>query len=307
MATTPTALGPVFVRAAEIPAFAENETLNPTLVDQFHRYLQATENLHKRTVAQLRRQLKLGPDQILIIGSGWGDFQRIDLDFSPQHNVLQQANNLAINYIRFWKSPPVLERGQFETQAAYQQRLVKQQQLYRQLNQQMQVDLGRIEDATNFLTKAVLLNPNSNDRLNRFHYDADHAQLTLRFPLQRVTEDDLVNQTEPVKVLQLVVDCAPDLAQSMQAVTKEAYALGIIAKVHQQHYQLQRVVILAYTQLSGEEQFQPLAQFDPRELSLLSISAAQAEPSERIAFHQDQVLPVGLQFYQPSSVSNKPQ
>lgn len=294
---------PLLFTAEGIPAFKPSDEINSTQIEDFRRYINASEQ--QMMLEKLRQQLKLTPDQILVIGlkrPDQEDAQEIDLS---DPTLLYRANDLTIDHIRFLRTAQEVPREEFEKKEAYQLRLNKIKEAQQQMTARMQVDLGRLEDALNLISQPIRINLGEPDQLNQYSYDVDQERLTILAPLAPNTDWGLQIQDEPIKVLHLVAHVTPELAQSIKDrfSPQFEYVLGFILDRQNEQYSVSGVVVFAQNTDQGK-QLIALGRFTPLVLEVVTMTADQRRIASQSLLNTAFALPFGLKNYHRISSSN---
>ncbi|WP_151714959.1 hypothetical protein [Acinetobacter sp. TUM15071] len=150
---------------------------------------------------RVKSLLNLNRDQIFVIGDKDRDTEEnnVLLDLSTDE-YFKYANNLAINYIRYLKSPNIQPKQEFEKTQDYDNR-VKQAQLDAE-NNAIDYDVELLQKALNRSVEDISLALSN----RAYHYDPDTEQLSLDLEQENKSGSSMV-------VSKILIKVQPDLAK----------------------------------------------------------------------------------------------
>lgn len=238
---------PVLLAADQIQGFSAAKQMDDQ-TETFHEFA-VSAHAQNSDVAQLHQQLKLNPNQVLLFGNWVQRQQQGTLIDSLKGQVLQQAWQLSLNHLRFLKTPPIVIKDAYESTADWQTRLNEQQQKYQQLSQKMQLDLGRLENAANFLGEPMRLNQFP-DPWSRMTYDPDQHALSTRLSYPAQLPPDRDEQHEPIiaSVINFQVKMPAEQAKKIIELVEETsdnrHYLAYILDFNDGNFRLEKVAII---------------------------------------------------------------
>ncbi|OJU55088.1 MAG: hypothetical protein BGN93_11525, partial [Acinetobacter sp. 39-4] len=168
----------VLVEAKAIQPFLNQQQLPESDVSGFRDYLHGQSG-NRSALLQFREKLQLKPNQILVLGIEKPN-QELLLEF-PNNQLFANANDLVINHARMLKTPVAGEsKGEFETTEQYQQRIQAEQGTLKKATAHLNVELGRLEDALNYLAYPIAINVLSPSTEDSAQYDADRQVMHIQ-------------------------------------------------------------------------------------------------------------------------------
>lgn len=265
---------PIVIHGQSIAALEGAPSIDETILQDFQNYI-ADRKGAKGAFLDLRKQLKLRPDQMLLFGvrsKVQKDTPFVDLSNT---DLFSRANTLAIEHLALFKRSSVPEKDPYETTAAYQQRVRTEQQRTQKLTAKSNVDLGRIEDALNFSSRGLEL-PDSFDALSRIDYDADQALLTVQTSIPQIRAVEL-ERYDPEAQFQLFsfqvnasAEQAKDIIRIFDARGLAPVYIAFVLDYQPNGIQINRIVLMEY--LGIEQEFKLLAQLMPKQIKVQTLN-----------------------------------
>lgn len=253
----------------------------------------------KLRLEAVKAQLQLNPNEILLMGfsigasSGAGNA----IDFG-NGQLLTDANNLMVNYLRYKKTPELPKRGQLEKTADYDQRVQQVMTALQQSTQSMTADLGLLEETLNFAAKdfAIQSKPQIDGTDQYITYNHDQETISL------VSEDVSANDKRFRNVsISFTAHCPLALAKQMLAdnhMARKGNRMAFVLRYQNQQLYIDRVIILDYN--IGAEHYEYIGELRPDTITLHSRGGNQLTQNPDVVIRRSQPLPFkfGLSSYQ---------
>ncbi|WP_420001513.1 hypothetical protein ACN19N_13195 [Acinetobacter sp. LF10] len=257
---------PVLVEAKALQPFINLQQLPEADVSGFRDYLHSQAG-NRSALLQFRDKLQLKPNQILVLGVEKTSQQSL-LEF-PNNDLFASANDLVINHARMLKTPIAGEsKGEFETTEQYQQRTQAEQGTLKKATANLNVDLGRLEDALNYLAYPIpinVLNPSSEDSAQ---YDADRQVMHIQVQVSISNPAGYYDST--VSKLNLVFSASPKDAEiilgNLRDERDKRNYLGFILSMQQGQLVLEQAIL--YQHNNNDDRYLRLATINPSQLYL---------------------------------------
>jgi hypothetical protein len=254
---------PVLVEAKLIQPFL-NQQLAEADVSGFRDYLHAQEG-NRSALQQFRDKLQLKANQILVLGVEKPGQQ--SLQEFLNNDLFASANDLVINHARFLKTPVEGQgKGEFETTEQYQQRLHAENAKHKKLTAQVNVDLGRLEDALNYLAAPIPINVLSPTAEDSAQYDVDRQVMHIQ--ASSTTTADYYSSV--VSTLNLIFSASVKDAEiilgNLRDERDKRNYLGFIFSVQQGQLRIDQVIL--YQHNNNDDRYLRLATINPSQLYL---------------------------------------
>ena len=278
---------PVLVEANALKPFLNPQQLPETDVSGFREYIHGQTG-SRAAVLQFRQKLQLKPNQVLLLGDEQSYQKNILLEF-PNNDLFASANDLVVNHARMMKTPVAGEaRGEFETTEQYQQRSQAERDKLAKVTANINVDLGRLEDALNYLAVPIpinVLNPSGDDSAQ---YDADRQVMHI----QTSSTSSTGYYSSVVSTLNMDFSASPRDAEmilgNLRDERDKRNYLGFILGMQQGQLVLEQVIL--YQHNNNDDRYLRLATINPSEL-YLSIRPLNEDESNR-ELHSRQQYPL---------------
>ncbi len=288
------AASPVIVTSNEVTPLSDEESQQ---VGNFIQYLDEYLTINRvhpeltdlGAFEQVRRQVKLPPSQILVVGKSDG-YHLINLTDSDYFTA---ANNLAIHRLRSKLTLPDSPKDPFETTIQYQRRLQAEQARINQAGQRQQVDLKLMEGVLNYYGKRQILTTGNESReeYSSTHYDADSQTLILE--TEAATSYATQRQASLTARFIITLSCPAEQARTLLA---DGAIIGFILSYQNQQLSLEKIAIFTRGLTNAPIL---LGQFVPKKMVLQQISNSGATRDISVPIGQPVPFHFGIQSYQP--------
>ena len=238
---------PMVISGQSIPALVAGQQIDESEIISFQEYIANAEG-QKNQFRQLRQQLKLRQDQILLLGLRGRGAPVVNL---ADTQMFSDVNTLVINHLR------LLKRAQPT------------------LTTKLNIDLGRIEDALNLNYQPVNI-PTYFDRLNRVAYDTEQGVLTIQTTAPVVHENDLSSQPEDerIQVLRFQGQTSAEQAQNLldlwQGRVEKPVYLAFVLDYQPQGISIDRIILL--DEKGYDSGYSIISQMKPKQIQMQEIS-----------------------------------
>ncbi|MDM1018868.1 hypothetical protein QSV37_00860 [Acinetobacter sp. VNK23] len=255
---------PVLVEAKALQPFINLQHLPEADVSDFREYIHGQTG-NRSALLQFRDKLQLKPNQILVLGMEKPGQQPL-LEF-PNNDLFASANDLVVNHARMLKTPVAGEgKGEFETTEQYQQRIQAEQGTLKKATANLNVDLGRLEDALNHLAYPVPINVLSPSSEDSAQYDADRQVMHI----QASSTSNAGYYDSVVSKLNLIFSASPQDAEiilgNLRDERDKRNYLGFIFAMQQGQLVLEQAIL--YQHNSNDDRYLRLATINPSQLYL---------------------------------------
>ncbi|MBT48700.1 MAG: hypothetical protein CL491_01160 [Acinetobacter sp.] len=255
---------PVLVEAKALQPFLNQQQLPEADVSDFREYLHG-QSSNRSALLQFREKLQLKPDQILLLGIEKPS-QELLLEFL-NNDLFASANGLVINHARILKTPVAgAGKGEFETTEQYQQRIQAEQGTLKKATAHLKVDLGRLEDALNYLAYPIPINVLSPSSEDSAQYDADRQVMHI----QASSTNAAGYYDSTVSKLNLVFSASPKDAEiilgNLRDERDKRNYLGFILSMQQGQLVLEQAIL--YQHNNNDDRYLRLATINPSQLYL---------------------------------------
>ena len=283
---------PILIEAKAFKPFLRSEQDIGSDVSGFRKYIHQND---RAALLKLRTKLQLKPDQLLVIGQGQSSGTLILSDFL-QNDLFASANDLVINHVRSLKTPTIGEgKGEFETTEQYQQRQQAEQAKLKKITANLHVDIGRLEDALNYLSAPIRFKVNTTSQGGFANYDADRQLVYL----QSLSPTDGYMKHPPT--LNLVFSASPENAELIINQLKndfnERNRLGFVFRMQQGQLLIDRLIV--YQSDVDDSYYSSVMTIDPVQLYLAESVVGRADDAQQPAvlpFPLKQKLPFQFGF-----------
>ncbi|KKW79931.1 hypothetical protein AAV96_06635 [Acinetobacter sp. AG1] len=292
---------PVLVEAKAIQPFLNQQQLPESDVSGFRDYLHGQSG-NRSGLLQFREKLQLKPNQILLLGIEKPN-QELLLEFL-NNDLFASANDLVINHARMLKTPVAGEsKGEFETTEQYQQRIQTEQGTLKKATAHLNVELGRLEDALNYLAYPIAINVLSPSSEDSAQYDADRQVMHI----QASSTNAAGYYDSTVSKLNLVFGASAKDAEiilgNLRDERDKRNYLGFILSMQQGQLVLEQAIL--YQHNNDDDRYLRLATINPSQL-YLTTHPLNADESNK-ALNSEQPYPLkqklpfqfGLKQYHP--------
>lgn len=275
---------PVVILGQSVPTYGTGEDIaNQDIIEDFQEYI-ANTNGKKSQFLKLRQELKLSPNQILLFGlrqSGSEIFTLADTELFDYGNIL------AVDHLRLLKSGTSLEKDPYETTAAYEQRVQTAQQKIKQQTAHLNIDLGLIEDALNFIHKAITI-PSSFDSLNYVAYDADQQLLSIQTTVPFVDPKQSLNERDSFSVIHFQGPASAERAKSLIELwerdrTENPVYITFVLDYQPQGMSINRIVLLEKAR--DHSGYSIITEMKPKQIQIQKVD-------KDLKILQDQIIPL---------------
>ena len=282
---------PVLVEAKALQPFLNQQQLPEADVSGFRDYLHAQSG-NRSALLQFREKLQLKPNQILVLGIEKPSQQSL-LEF-PKNDLFASANDLVINHARMLKTPVTGEsKGEFETTEQYQQRIQAEQATLKKATANLNVDLGRLEDALNYLAYPIAINVLSPSSEDSAQYDADRQVMHI----QASSTNAAGYYDSTVSKLNLVFSASPKNAEiilgNLSDERDKRNYLGFILSMQQGQLVLEQAIIYQH---NNNDRYLRLATINPSQLYLTTRPLNADESNKNLNSEQPYSLKQKLSF-----------
>ena len=282
---------PVLVEAKALQPFLNQQQLPEADVSGFRDYLHAQSG-NRSALLQFREKLQLKPNQILVLGIEKPSQQSL-LEF-PKNDLFASANDLVINHARMLKTPVTGEsKGEFETTEQYQQRIQAEQATLKKATANLNVDLGRLEDALNYLAYPIAINVLSPSSEDSAQYDADRQVMHI----QASSTNAAGYYDSTVSKLNLVFSASPKNAEiilgNLRDERDKRNYLGFILSMQQGQLVLEQAIIYQH---NNNDRYLRLATINPSQLYLTTRPLNADESNKNLNSEQPYSLKQKLSF-----------
>ena len=282
---------PVLVEAKLIQPFL-NQQLPEADVSGFRDYLHAQEG-NRSALQQFRDKLQLKANQILVLGVEKPGQQ--SLQEFLNNDLFASANDLVINHARFLKTPVEGQsKGEFETTEQYQQRLNAENAKHKKLTAQVNVDLGRLEDALNYLAAPIPINVLSPTAEDSAQYDVDRQVMHIQ--ASSTTTADYYSSV--VSTLNLIFSASVKDAEiilgNLRDERDKRNYLGFIFSVQQGQLRIDQIIL--YQHNNNNDRYLRLATINPSQLYLSTRPLISDESNQSLNSKQPYPLQQKLPF-----------
>lgn len=292
---------PVLVEAKAIQPFLNQQQLPESDVSGFRDYLHGQSG-NRSALLQFREQLQLKPNQILVLGIEKPN-QELLLEFL-NNQLFTSANDLVINHARMLKTPVAGEsKGEFETTEQYQQRIQAEQGTLKKATAHLNVELGRLEDALNYLAYPIAINVLSPSTEDSAQYDADRQIMHI----QASSTNAAGYYDSTVSKLNLVFGASAKDAEiilgNLRDERDKRNYLGFILSMQQGQLVLEQAIL--YQHNNNDDRYLRLATINPSQLYLTTRPLNADESNKALnsekPYPLKQKLPFqfGLKHYRP--------
>ena len=292
---------PVLVEAKAIQPFLNQQQLPESDVSGFRDYLHGQSG-NRSALLQFREKLQLKPNQILVLGIEKPN-QELLLEFL-NNDLFASANDLVINHARMLKTPVAGEsKGEFETTEQYQQRIQAEQGTLKKATAHLNVELGRLEDALNYLAYPIAINVLSPSTEDSAQYDADRQVMHI----QASSTNAAGYYDSTVSKLNLVFSASAKDAEiilgNLRDERDKRNYLGFILSMQQGQLVLEQAIL--YQHNNNDDRYLRLATINPSQLYLTTRPLNADESNKALNSEQpyplQQKLPFqfGLKQYHP--------
>lgn len=283
---------PVLVEAKLIQPFLNQQQLSEADVSGFRDYLHAQEG-NRSALQQFRDKLQLKANQILVLGVEKPGQQ--SLKEFLNNDLFATANDLVINHARFLKTPVEGQsKGEFETTEQYQQRLQVENAKLKKLTAQVNVDLGRLEDALNYLAAPIPINVLSPTAEDSAQYDVDRQVMHIQ--TSSTTTADYYSSV--VSTLNLIFSASVKDAEiilgNLRDERDKRNYLGFIFSVQQGQLRIDQVIL--YQHNNNDDRYLRLATINPSQLYLSTRPLIADESNQSLNSKQPYPLQQKLPF-----------
>lgn len=283
---------PVLVEAKALQPFINQQQLPEADVSGFRDYLHSQAG-NRSALLQFRDKLQLKPNQILVLGVEKTSQQSL-LEF-PNNDLFASANDLVINHARMLKTPVAGEsKGEFETTEQYQQRLHAENAKHKKLTAQVNVDLGRLEDALNYLAAPIPINVLSPTAEDSAQYDVDRQVMHIQ--ASSTTTADYYSSV--VSTLNLIFSASVKDAEiilgNLRDERDKRNYLGFIFSVQQGQLRIDQVIL--YQHNNNDDRYLRLATINPSQLYLSTRPLIADESNQSLNSKQPYPLQQKLPF-----------
>ncbi|ENW82231.1 hypothetical protein F909_01308 [Acinetobacter sp. ANC 3929] len=282
---------PVLVEAKALQPFLNQQQLPEADVSGFRDYLHAQSG-NRSALLQFREKLQLKPNQILVLGIEKPSQQSL-LEF-PKNDLFASANDLVINHARMLKTPVTGEsKGEFETTEQYQQRIQAEQATLKKATANLNVDLGRLEDALNYLAYPIAINVLSPSSEDSAQYDADRQVMHI----QASSTNAAGYYDSTVSKLNLVFSASPKNAEiilgNLRDERDKRNYLGFILSMQQGQLVLEQAILYQH---NNNDRYLRLATINPSQLYLTTRPLNADESNKNLNSEQPYSLKQKLSF-----------
>ncbi|ENV70718.1 hypothetical protein [Acinetobacter towneri] len=238
---------PVLIPGDQLPPFEIVNDDIPYEVDLFSQYLHRDLE-SKELFKKLRQDLKLSADELLIVGNRepliTPQNQGFFLGSHPEEGLFTAANKVVIDHVRLLKKYNPTERQPTESTQIYQQRILQERQQHEKVTSNMQVDLGRLEDALNFYTHRGHLPDNDGD-VAPSYYDPDRQIMHLKYP--NLHYEDSYDSEGLLEILSVEFRLVPAEAEKLlKMMPYRAPSLGFVYGVKDGRLTLLELVLYSF-------------------------------------------------------------
>lgn len=292
---------PVLVEAKALQPFLNQQQLPEADVSGFRDYLHGQSG-NRSALLQFREKLQLKPDQILLLGIEKPN-QELLLEFL-NNDLFASANDLVINHARILKTPVAgAGKGEFETTEQYQQRIQAEQGTLKKATAHLKVDLGRLEDALNYLAYPIPINVLSPSSEDSAQYDADRQVMHI----QASSTNAAGYYDSTISKLNLVFSASPKDAEiilgNLRDERDKRNYLGFILSMQQGQLVLEQAIL--YQHNNNDDRYLRLATINPSQLYLTTRPLNADESNNNLnaeqpyPLHQKLSFQFGLKQYHP--------
>ena len=292
---------PVLVEAKALQPFLNQQQLPEADVSGFREYLHGQSG-NRSALLQFREKLQLKPNQVLVLGIEKPN-QELLLEF-PNNDLFASANDLVINHARMLKTPVTgAGKGEFETTEQYQQRIQAEQGTLKKATAHLKVDLGRLEDALNYLAYPIPINVLSPSSEDSAQYDADRQVMHI----QASSTNAAGYYDSTISKLNLVFSASPKDAEiilgNLRDERDKRNYLGFILSMQRGQLVLEQAIL--YQHNNNDDRYLRLATINPSQLYLTTRPLNADESNKALNSEQpyplQQKLPFqfGLKQYHP--------
>ncbi|MCR4532409.1 hypothetical protein [Acinetobacter venetianus] len=282
---------PVLVEAKALQPFLNQQQLPEADVSGFRDYLHGQSG-NRSALLQFREKLQLKPNQVLLLGIEKTN-QELLLEF-PNNDLFASANDLVINHARMLKTPTGAGKGEFETTEQYQQRIQAEQGTLKKATAQLKVDLGRLEDALNYLAYPIPINVLSPSSEDSAQYDADRQVMHI----QASSTNAAGYYDSTVSKLNLVFSASPKDAEiilgNLRDERDKRNYLGFILSMQQGQLVLEQAIL--YQHNNNDDRYLRLATINPSQLYLSTRPLNADESNKNLNTEQPYPLQQKLPF-----------
>ena len=282
---------PVLVEAKALQPFLNQQQLPEADVSGFRDYLHGQSG-NRTALLQFREKLQLKPNQVLLLGIEKTN-QELLLEF-PNNDLFASANDLVINHARMLKTPTGAGKGEFETTEQYQQRIQAEQGTLKKATAHLKVDLGRLEDALNYLAYPIPINVLSPSSEDSAQYDADRQVMHI----QASSTNAAGYYDSTVSKLNLVFSASPKDAEiilgNLRDERDKRNYLGFILSMQQGQLVLEQAIL--YQHNNNDDRYLRLATINPSQLYLSTRPLNADESNKNLNTEQPYPLQQKLPF-----------
>ncbi|ENW19263.1 hypothetical protein [Acinetobacter haemolyticus] len=282
---------PVLVEAKALQPFLNQQQLPEADVSGFRDYLHGQSG-NRSALLQFREKLQLKPNQVLLLGIEKTN-QELLLEF-PNNDLFASANDLVINHARMLKTPTGAGKGEFETTEQYQQRIQAEQGTLKKATAHLKVDLGRLEDALNYLAYPIPINVLSPSSEDSAQYDADRQVMHI----QASSTNAAGYYDSTVSKLNLVFSASPKDAEiilgNLRDERDKRNYLGFILSMQQGQLVLEQAIL--YQHNNNDDRYLRLATINPSQLYLSTRPLNADESNKNLNTEQPYPLQQKLPF-----------
>ncbi|WP_019384823.1 hypothetical protein [Acinetobacter venetianus] len=283
---------PVLIEAKALQPFIHQQQLPEADVSDFRDYLHGQSG-NRSALLQFRDKLQLKPNQVLVLGLEKPSQQSL-LEF-PNNDLFASANDLVINHARMLKTPVAGEgKGEFETTEQYQQRVQAEQGTLKKATAHLNVDLGRLEDALNYLAYPIAINVLSPSSEDSAQYDVDRQVMHI----QASSTNAAGYYDSTVSKLNLVFSASPKDAEiilgNLRDERDKRNYLGFILSMQQGQLVLEQAIL--YQHNNNDDRYLRLATINPSQLYLSTHPLNADESNKNLNTEQPYPLQQKLPF-----------